>query len=164
MEDWHQKLPSQVCQTCQYYKWLQNAGTIPQTKVFPPQGRRKRRWQTHDTPKEDPHHKQKGGRLAVKALKEASQEAFSKELEVMKAARQAYYKAHQSNFKQDGLYDLSFTFWQMATSTTLLGMRFMRYRRTGVAGKISELPTKLLSPPQKISISLELLHLLSHPK
>ena len=39
----------------------------------------------------------------------------------MKVARWAYYKAHQPNFKQEGLYDLFFTFWQIATSTNLLG-------------------------------------------
>ena len=67
--------------------------------------------------------KQKEGRPAVKALKEPHQEAFSKELAVVKAARQAYYRAHWPNFKQEWLYDLSFTFWQMATSTTLLGIK-----------------------------------------
>ena len=47
-----------------------------------------------DPPKEHPHHKQKEWRLAVKALKEPCWEAFSKESEVMKAAKWAYYKAH----------------------------------------------------------------------
>ena len=39
----------------------------------------------------------------------------------MKAARWAYYKAHWSNFNQEVSYDLSSTFWQMTTSTNLLG-------------------------------------------
>ena len=47
-----------------------------------------------DTSKEHPCCKQKEGRLAVNALKELCWEAFSKELEVVKVTRQAYYKAH----------------------------------------------------------------------
>ena len=42
---------------------------------------------TEDIPKEYPHHKQKEGRLVVKAPKEPHQEAFSKELEDKKVAR-----------------------------------------------------------------------------
>ena len=76
-----------------------------------------------DIPEECPHKKWKEGRLAVKTLKELCQEAFSKELEVMKAARQAYYKAHQPNFEQEGLYALSSIFWQITTSTNLLGIK-----------------------------------------
>ena len=59
----------------------------------------------------------------MKVLNEPHQEAFSKELEVMKVARQAYYKAHQPNFKPEGSHDLSLTFQQMATSTNLLGTK-----------------------------------------
>ena len=36
-------------------------------------------------------------------------------------ARQAYYKTHQLNIKQEGSDDLSSTFWQMTTSANLLG-------------------------------------------
>ena len=76
-----------------------------------------------DIPEEHPHCKWKEGRPAVKTLKEPCQEAFSNELEVVKVARQAYYKAHWPNFKQEGLYDLSSTFWQLAISTNLLGTK-----------------------------------------
>ena len=74
-----------------------------------------------DMLKECPHHKQKEGRLAVKALREPHHEAFSKELDVVKAVRWAYYEAHQANFEQEGLHDLFSIFWQMATFTHLLG-------------------------------------------
>ena len=40
--------------------------------------------------------------------------------------------------------------------------RFMRCRRAGVVGGVSELPTEWQSPLQKISISLELFYPLSH--
>ena len=73
-----------------------------------------------DIPKECPHKKQKNGKLVGKALKEPCQEACSKESEVLKVARWAFYKAHQPNFKQEGSYDLSSNFWQLATSTNLL--------------------------------------------
>ena len=63
-----------------------------------------------DIPKECSHKKQKKGRPAVKALKRPHWEAFSKESEVMKMARWAYYKDHQPNSKQEGLYDLSSIF------------------------------------------------------
>ena len=43
----------------------------------------------------------------AKALKEPCQEAFSKELDVMKVARKTYYKAHWVNFEQEGSHDLS---------------------------------------------------------
>ena len=43
-----------------------------------------------DIPKEHPHHKRKEGKPAVKALKEPYWEASSKELGVVKVARQAY--------------------------------------------------------------------------
>ena len=57
----------------------------------------------------------------MKALKEPHQEALSKESAVVKMARQAYYKANQPSFEQEGSYDLSSTFEQMASSTNLLG-------------------------------------------
>ena len=74
-----------------------------------------------DIPKEHACHKWKEGRLVAKALKEPHQEAFSKESEVMKAAMWAYYKVHWPNFEREASYDLSSMFWQMATSTNLLG-------------------------------------------
>ena len=39
----------------------------------------------------------------------------------MKKARWAYYNTCHSNFKQEGLHDLSSTFQEMASSTNLLG-------------------------------------------
>ena len=57
----------------------------------------------------------------AKPLKESHQEAFSKELEVVKAARWAYYSTHHPSFEQEGSHDLSSTFWEMATLTNLLG-------------------------------------------
>ena len=77
----------------------------------------------NDLHEECPCHKWKEGRLAVKTLKEHYQEAFSKESEVVKLARQAYYKAHWPNFEQEGSYDLFSSFWQMVTSTNLLGTK-----------------------------------------
>ena len=60
-----------------------------------PWGRRRRKWQPSTThPKSILTHKWKEGRLATKALKEPCQEAFSKELELVKVARQAYFKSH----------------------------------------------------------------------
>ena len=38
-------------------------------------------------------------------------------------ARWAYFKAHWPNFELEGLYYISPTFWQMATSTNLLGTK-----------------------------------------
>ena len=45
--------------------------------------------------------------------------------------RLAYQKAHFTNFKQEGSYNLSSIFWQMAASTNLLALRSMRCRRPG---------------------------------
>ena len=44
---------------------------------------------TDDMPKECPHQKWKEGRLAAKALKETQRKAFSKESDIVKAARRA---------------------------------------------------------------------------
>ena len=73
------------------------------------------------TTEEHPCQKWKGGRLAAKAPKEPQCEAFSKESGVVKVARQAYFKTHWANFKEEGSHDLSSTFWDMASSTNLLG-------------------------------------------
>ena len=59
--------------------------------------------------------------MAAKLLKESHWEAFSKESEVIKAARWAYYRTHCPSFEQEGSHDLSFTFWEMATLMNLLG-------------------------------------------
>ena len=72
-------------------------------------------------PKGCPHWKRKEGRPVTKALKEPHHKAFSKELAIMQTARQVYFKTHYPNFEQEGLDNLSSTFWQMATSTNLLG-------------------------------------------
>ena len=83
-----------------------------------------------DLPKEHPHHKWKEGRSVVKALKEPCWEAFSKESEVVKVATCAYYEAYWPNFKQEGSYNLSSTFLQMATSTNLLGTEIHEVRES----------------------------------
>ena len=59
----------------------------------------------------------------ARPLKENCQEAFSKESELIRAAREAYYKTHQPDYKQEGSCDLSSTFWQMATSSNLMGTK-----------------------------------------
>ena len=83
-----------------------------------------------DITKEHPHPKQKEGKPVVKALKEPHQEAFSKVTELVKVARQAYYKVHWPNFEQEGSYDLSSIFWQMATSTSLMGTKIHEVQET----------------------------------
>ena len=57
----------------------------------------------------------------MKPLKENCWKAFSKESELIRVARQAYYKTHQPNYEQEGWYDLSSTFWEMAASANLMG-------------------------------------------
>ena len=85
-------------------------------------------------------------------------------MEVVEEARGAYYKAHQPNFEQEGSYDLSSSFWQMATSTNLLGTKIHEVQENWGAGRISELPTELPSPPQKTSISLRVVMPTKLPK
>ena len=59
--------------------------------------------------------------LAGKALMEPQREAFSKESDIMTVARQAEQKAHWTNFEEEGSYDLSSIFHQIATSANFLG-------------------------------------------
>ena len=56
----------------------------------------------------------------AKPLKESHQEASSRELEVIKVARQAYYRTHHPSFEHKVSHNLS-TFQEMATSTNFLG-------------------------------------------
>ena len=65
--------------------------------------------------------KDEKGRPVVKLLKEPHWEAFSKELEVIKAARWDYYMTHHPSFEQEGSHDLSSTFWEMVTLRNLQG-------------------------------------------
>ena len=102
---------------------LENASAIPWTKVCPPWGRTKRRQLTLTSQRTSSLELQKEGRLVAKALKEPQRQAFSKESDVVKVARWAYQKAHQANFEQEGSYDLSSIFKQMATSINLLGTK-----------------------------------------
>ena len=53
----------------------------------------------------------------------------------MKVARWIYQKAHQANFEQEGLYNLSSIFYQMATSTNLLNSKVYEVQETWVAKK-----------------------------
>ena len=60
-----------------------------------------------DLPKESPHKKQKP---LARILREAQQEAFSKDSEVVKVAKQNYHKTHRGMFQQEGPYDLTLSF------------------------------------------------------
>ena len=73
------------------------------------------------TPEECLHRKSQDGRPVAKALKEPCCEAFSKESAVVKVARWAYFKTHWANFEEEGSHDLASIFWDMASSTNLLG-------------------------------------------
>ena len=106
-----------------------------------------------DMPKEHPCRKQKEGMLAGKALKEAQREAFSKESDMVKVARWAYQKVHWANFEQEGSYNLSSIFCQMATSTNLLGTEVHELWRPWGAKRISGLLTEQHGLLQKTSTS-----------
>ena len=67
-----------------------------------------------------PHNKQK---LKVRAFKEACQEAFSKDSEVVRVAQQAYWKTHKVIFKQEESYDLTSVFLQMSWDMNLLNSK-----------------------------------------
>ena len=72
------------------------------------------------TPEEQPHQRQKNGRPLAKLLKEGCQEAFSKDTEIIKAARWAYHPSHKGMFTQEGSHDLTSIFREMAQETNLL--------------------------------------------
>ena len=81
-------------------------------------------------PKELPYKKQKP---LSKTLREAQREAFSKDSEVVKAARHTYHLTHQGMFAQEGSYDLASVFWEMAQGTILLNIEIYKVRRLGLA-------------------------------
>ena len=84
-----------------------------------------------DMPKECPHRKHKEGRLAGKALREPQRGAFSKELDIMKVARQAYQKVHQANFEQEGPMTSPLSSARWSPPPTSWTLRYMRCRRGG---------------------------------
>ena len=57
----------------------------------------------------------------MRPLRENCQEAFSKESELVRAARCDYCKTHWPNYEHKELYNLSSTFREMATATNLMG-------------------------------------------
>ena len=65
--------------------------------------------------------KWKKWRSVARPLKENCWEAFSEELELIRAARWDYYNTHWLNYEHEGSYDLSSTFRKMATSANLMG-------------------------------------------
>ena len=73
------------------------------------------------TPEEQAHQRQKNGRPLGRLLKESHQhEAFSKETEIVKTARQDYHPSHKGMFAKEGSYDLTLIFREMALETNLL--------------------------------------------
>ena len=56
-----------------------------------------------------------------KALKPSCTEAFSQDSDLVKEVRGAFFLKHSYNFVDDGTWDLSKIFQQMATNAELLG-------------------------------------------
>ena len=54
-------------------------------------------------------------------LKEAHWEAFCQDTDLVQTARQMYFEVHHSSFNQEGSHNLSSLFWELITSTDLLG-------------------------------------------
>ena len=98
-----------------------------------------------NVPKEWPHRKCKEG----KALKEPQREDFSKESNIVKVARQAYQMTHQAIFEQDGSYDLSSIFCQMAISTNLLRTEIYDVQETWGGQKDLTAATQVAKPSPK---------------
>ena len=57
-----------------------------------------------------------------KTLKESHWVAFSKDMEIIKAARWAYHPSHKGMFTQEGSYDLTLIFREMVQETNLLNV------------------------------------------
>ena len=100
----------------------------------------------------------------VKPLKENHQEVFSRESELVRAARWAYHKTHQLSYEHKGSHDISSTFREMVTSTNPWALRSMRCRRHGPGRKTSGPLTMQPRLPLRISLSLGLCHPLNHWK
>ena len=56
-------------------------------------------------------------------------------LRSQRSSRQACYRTHWPNFEQEGLYDLSSTFWEMATSTYFLGTEIHKVQESWASWK-----------------------------
>ena len=86
------------------------------------------------TLEEQPYQRQKYGRPLARLLKESHQEAFSKDTEIVKAARQAYHLSHKGMFTQEGSYDLTLIFRQMAQETNLLNAEIHEVQEVWASG------------------------------
>ena len=58
----------------------------------------------------------------ARTFREAQREAFSKDSEVVKVAWQTYCKTYKAMFEQEGSYDLTSVFQEMAWETSLLNV------------------------------------------
>ena len=61
----------------------------------------------------------------ARTFREAWQEAFSKDSEVVKVAQWTYHKAHNAIFEQEGSYDLTSMFLEMVLYNVLLINRYI---------------------------------------
>ena len=86
----------------------------------------------------------------ARALREAHEEAFSKDSEVVKVARQNYHLTHRAMFAQVGSYDLTSVFWEMAWERRLLNVEIYEVQELGPAGRGWRLPIVLQQLPKGI--------------
>ena len=83
------------------------------------------------TLEEQAHWRQKDERPLGRPLKESCWEAFSKDMEIIKAARWAYHPSHRGMFDQEGSYVLTSIFKVMAQETNLLNVEIHKVQEGG---------------------------------
>ena len=106
----------------------------------------------------------KEGMPAAKCLKENCWEASSKESELIRKARQAYYMTHCPNCEYEGSYNLFSTFWEMASSANLMSMEVHEVQECGLARKTLGLVIMWPRAPLRTSTSLGLCYPPNHPR
>ena len=107
---------------------------------------------------------EKEGGSVVKPLKENHQEAFSKESERVRVARQDYYKTHQPNYEHEGSYYLSSTFRNMATSATHMGSEIHKVWEVWTSQKDLRADHHVAKTSPRTFVSLGSCHPPNHPR
>ena len=79
----------------------------------------------------DPHKEPlyKKQKPLARTFREAQWEAFCKDSEVVKEAWQIYHRTHKAMFEQEGSYDLTSVFWEMAQETSLLNVEIFKVQK-----------------------------------
>ena len=149
--------PAQECWRCQHHQQAQNTSAIPQTKVYWPQGRKKRKqWNLTTVLKSILAQNKKREGWQQRSLRNHTARPSPKSQKLWGWPCKSITRPTHPTSSRSGWMTSPAHFNKWLPPLTSWALRFMRCRRTGVAGGIPEPPTSLPSPLPRTSTSLGL--------